>query len=201
MRFNKRKLKSQYLIVYKNTKKHCPNMVYIRFFTWFSSILCVNTLEGSNNTIFRLGILDIAFSITGRTSFHSSPPFPQPRGGIEIEVICFSLITRTRSVNPSWIYLICEGFFQCALVGKSITYCGLSNKPDSVTNIFPVTTSPASHAFLYCLYFSGKRSLNWRAIPFPITPFLFTVLTTASVSSVSISPFLYSTIIKSTNLF
>src|SRR5690625_3886838 len=203
MRFNKRKLKAQFLIFFKNTKEHCPNRGYIRFFPWFSSILCVNTLEGSNNTIFRLERLDIAFSITGRTSSHSSPsfpqprggveidvicfalsmftrsvyhyaicrretldisfsltgrtschsspPFPQPRGGIEIDVICFSLITRTRSVNPSWIYFIFEGFFQCSLVGKLIIYCGLSNKPDSVTNIFPVTTSPASHAFLYCL--------------------------------------------------
>src|SRR5690625_2263711 len=151
MRFNKRKLKAQFLIFFKNTKEHCPNRGYIRFFPWFSSILCVNTLEDSNNTNIRLQILDIAFSITCRTSFHSSPPLPQPRGGIEIDVICFSLITRTRSVNPSWIYFIFEGFFQCSLVGKLIIYCGLSNKPDSVTNIFPVTTSPASHAFLYCL--------------------------------------------------
>src|SRR4030088_943299 len=59
-----------------------------------------------------------AASILGRTSAQLRPRFPLPSGGMAIDRILFSAMTRFKSSRPFSIQTIFESPRQCSLVGK-----------------------------------------------------------------------------------
>src|SRR4051794_24786723 len=67
-------------------------------------------------------------------------------------------------------------------------YFGSTRPPLSNTNILQGTTSFRLQAASYALKFAGHLRRNWRAMPLPITPTVFTVFTIASTRCSSRSP-------------
>jgi len=133
-----------------------------------------------------------ASTIKGLTSFQSKPPSPLPNGGIATERIPNRFISATNAGSPA---LMSESRLlprQCRFVGKLMMYRGFPRRRVSKTNMRPGCTSPRLQAVEYALKLSGKTFLNCRAMPRPIMPTQFTVLTNASTSAVRISPCLNS---------
>ena len=122
-----------------------------------------------------------AFSIIGLTMFHCRPPLPHPSGGIAILFILYLLIANASSLRPSVIYSYFDGYLQCCLVGKFIMIfsCPLLFF-SRIINSLPIVSSPDLHASTYLVKLMGYAFLNCRAMPLPITPTVFTVLTRAS---------------------
>jgi hypothetical protein len=101
---------------------------------------------GSNTCTWILGAAANACSMSGRTSLQSSPPRPQPRGGMAIDVILRAFTSATRARSPDSMSSRLLTPRQCRFVGKFTMNRGLVSCPVVKTNILPGTTSPRAQA-------------------------------------------------------
>ena len=132
-------------------------------------------------------------SIINCTEPHRSPPLLHPSFGKAMLVIPHSLYYSRKVLSPLVIQYRRDGSFQCSFVAKhSIFDCRPLFSLPSVSHRVswerfsyvyshrspPLrSASPYLHTLRYSLYMMGKRCLNSRAIPLPITPLQLTVHT------------------------